>query len=214
VKLYIGIPSRGGVCAEFVSSLLKTHLAFNLAGFAVEVDMHLNTGIAGARNAITNRFMKSGFDKLLFLDTDMVWGIEDIFKIVKSEHEVCAMDYRKKTEETVYTGAYTGREKDGWAEALWVGTGLMCIARSTFEKMIPQYPETRYVSDDGIITFALFADMVIEAQFCTDDTTFCKRWTKIGGGIAVLKDAETSHIGNKSYNGNLKGHINDISKAS
>lgn len=211
MKVYIGIPSRGGVCGEFVSSLLKTHLAFHLAGFTVEVDMHMNSGTARARNEITARFMASGFDRLLFLDTDMVWNIQDIFKLINSQHNVCAIDYRKKTDETVYTGSLTGRTKGGWAEAYFVGAGLLCISRNAIDKMIEKFPDTKYTSDTGQTVFALFADMIIDGRFCSEDTTFCKRWIECGGDVSVLIDAETSHIGNKSFNGNLKGQINDIS---
>lgn len=145
---------------------------------------------------------------MLFLDTDMVWDVKDIFKLVHSDHDICAIDYRKKCDDEMYTGSYTGREREGWAEAYFVGAGLLCITRAAIEKMIVNYPETQYLSDDGVITFALFAEMIIDGRFYTEDTTFCKRWRDCGGDIIVLKDAATSHVGNKNY----KGNLNDFSK--
>ena len=200
MKVYIGIPFYGGACAEFVSSLLKTHAAFHLAGFTVEVDMHTNCSILPkARNEILARFLASGFDKLLFLDTDMVWSIEDVFKLIKSEHEFCGLDYRKKSEELEMVSHLTGRERDGWQQAFYVGAGVLCLDRSVVEKMTQHHAGTRYVSENGEIVFALFDFLLKDGRYYGEDATFCHRWLEIGGDISILKGAKTKHIGHKNY---------------
>lgn len=205
MKIYLGIPFYGGACAEFVSSLVKTHTELKGAGHEVCLDLHCNCSVLPkARNEIVARFRASNFDKLLFLDTDMAWNVKDIFKLIDSEHDLCAIDYRKKDESGGYVGSLTGREKDGWAEATAIGAGLMCLTKRAIALMVANYPETKYNNEHGGEIFALFDFGVHDGKYWGEDCTFCRRWAMIDGDIAVLKDAATTHTGNKSYAGNRR----------
>lgn len=201
MRVYIGIPYYGGAGAGFVSSLLKLRVAFQVAGFEVECDIHDGCSILPkARNEIVSRFMKSGYDKLLFLDNDMVFDVIDVFKLLGSDHDICALDYRKKTDATVeYTSALTGLERDGWAQAYHIGMGCAVISREAIEAMQQKHPECRYVSDDGDVIFSLFDFLNKDGRYQGEDVTFCRRAIDSGFDIAVLKNANTGHIGQKEY---------------
>jgi hypothetical protein len=156
-----------------------------------------------ARNEIVMRFMSSGFDKLLFLDTDMVFNVVDVFKLINSKHEICALDYRKKSDDKIeYTSELTGREKDGWLQAYSVGAGCMVICRSVIEKMQQYNTGLRYTTDDGNVAFSLFDFLNHQGRYYGEDTTFCRRAIETGFDISVLRDSETGHIGNKEFRGN------------
>ena len=166
--------------------------------------MHTNCSILPkARNEIVMRFMASGYDKLLFLDNDLAFNAVDVFKLIKAEHDICAIDYRKKHDKRIeFAGDLTGRERDGWLQAASVGAGLLCISRGAIAKMQQDNPETRYVTDDGDIAFSLFDFLNYEGRYWGEDNTFCRRAVASGFDISVLKDAETQHIGIKAYGGN------------
>jgi hypothetical protein len=174
-----------------------------LAGHTVEVDMHTNCSVLPkARNEIVMRFLKSGFDKLLFLDTDMVWDAKDIFSLLEAEHDFCSIDYRKKTDAKTFQSTLTGREKDGWLQATGVGFGLTCLTKSMVKEMTEKHPDLRYVNEHNEICFSLFDFLLHGGRYWGEDYTFCRRWVECGGEIAVLADAETGHIGTKNFKGN------------
>jgi len=203
MRIYIGIPIHGGAGGEFIGSLLKTHAALHMAGHDVEVDLHTGCSVLPkARNEIVRRFVDSGFDKLVFIDSDMEWEVESFFKLIDSDHWLCGIDYRKKKDEVSFTGTLTGEEKEGWLRAFSVGTGLMCISQEVTRDMMQAYPELRYVNEDGKVCFSLFDFCLHKGEYWGEDTTFCRRWVETGGEVAILSDACTSHIGMKRYTGN------------
>jgi hypothetical protein len=200
LRLYIGVPFYGGADAEFVSSLIKLRLALHIADYDVECNMHTGCSILPkARNEIVMQFMSSGFDKLLFLDNDIVFNAVDVFKLINSTHDICALNYRKKNDKIEYTGTLTGNEKEGWLQAVSVGAGCMLISRKAIETMQQDNPDTRYVTDNGEIAFSLFDFLNYDGKYWGEDTTFCRRAIESGFDISVLKDAKTGHIGRKLY---------------
>ena len=145
------------------------------------------------------QFMSSGYDKLLFLDNDMVFNVVDVFKLIGSVHDICALDYRKKSESIEYTADLTGRERGEWAQATAVGGGCLLISRQAIEKIQQDNPDTRYVNDEGEIVFSLFDFLNYEGRYWGEDKTFCRRAIESGFDLSVLKDAETKHIGKKLF---------------
>lgn len=204
MRLYLGIPFYGGADAAFVSSLVKLRLALHMAGHEVECEMHTNcSNLPRVRNEIVARFMAGNYDRLLFLDNDMVFDAVDVFKLLESPHDICALDYRKKDDEIKFTGELTGNERDGWLQAYSVGAGCFLLSRKAIEIMQQKYPETRYVTAEGMLSFSLFDHLNYDGRYWGEDTTFCRRAIEAGLDISILKNATTEHIGTKKYKGNL-----------
>jgi hypothetical protein len=203
MNIYIGIPLFAQADAEFISSLSKTKEVFKALGHEVEIDFHTGCAvISKARNEIVARFISSGFDKLLFIDADMVWNAVDAAKLIDSKHDFCGIAYRQKSEETKYNAVLNDTEQEGWLGAERIGTGFMCLTRRCLIDMAMEYPETRYLND-GHAYYALFDFELREGQYWGEDYTFCRRWKETGGSIWVMP-AEIGHIGKFVYLGNIK----------
>lgn len=205
MKVYIGIPMYGGADAQFVSSLLKTRVVLDRLGYEVEVDINNGCSVlTKARNDIVKRFIDSGFDVLFFLDSDMVWDVIDMVKLLRSGRDFSACIYRSKSEDINYH-CVTDDSSGEWIKAERVGTGFMCLSRECLLKMVEAYPETKYL--DGQEKHALFDFQIHDGQYWGEDYTFCRRWREIGGEIDVLTDATLYHIGTKTYEGNYSAHM-------
>lgn len=134
----------------------------------------------------------------------MEFSAKDVLKLIDSEHEFCGLDYKQKGNDS-FTASLTGKEREGWLQASGIGFGVACLSRNMLLEMMQQYPELRYMGEDGVY-FALFDFLLHDGQYWGEDYTFCRRYIEIGGDISVLKDAETGHIGSATYRGNHEIH--------
>lgn len=186
----------GGAEPEFQSSLSKTKAVFQAAGHTVEIDIHSGCSIiTKARNEIVKRFLDSGFDKLLFIDSDMVWDAIDAFQVVSSSHDVCAIPYCVKND-TYKMNCIENGEKDGiFLGANAVGTGFLCLSRQALLKMWHLSPK---YFEQGEEYRTIFDFEVREERYYGEDYNFCRRWIVHGGKI-WLYPARIGHIGKKIY---------------
>ena len=89
------------------------------------------------------------------------------------------------------------------------------IRRAVFERMSAHYPEIKYrrshaSADAGVDpdTFYAFFDCRIDPEsghYLSEDFTFCRRWTDMGGEIWVDLHSRLTHIGRLAFDGNLAG---------
>jgi hypothetical protein len=102
---------------------------------------------------------------------------------------------------------------NGFAKVRYLGTGFMMIKRQALERMTTHYPQLKFRaahtnSHVGIASenrYALF-DCVIEPEtgfYLSEDYTFCKRWTDIGGEIWADLDSKLTHVGPYAFHGDL-----------
>lgn len=202
-KVYIGIPINGGAGAEFISALLKTRVVFDRLGWEVEVDFNNGCSIlTKARNDIVHRFLHSGFDVLLFIDSDMVWSPVDAAKLIQAQLDFAAIPYRTKQETIRYNCEENGKKQGDFVGADAVGTGFMALSRRCLAEMVNNYPQTQYF-DENELKHALFDFEIYGGRYWGEDYTFCRRWKDIGGDIWLLP-AEIGHVGTKNYKGSIR----------
>jgi hypothetical protein len=87
-----------------------------------------------------------------------------------------------------------------------VGTGCIVIARRVLEHMIEQYPDNWYYDyATGEKVYQLFETHIDERHnFWSEDYTFCKKWTKLGGEIWIDPHIELDHVGPNVWTGSLQ----------
>jgi len=104
---------------------------------------------------------------------------------------------------------------NGLIEVLDAGTGFMLIKRGVLERLIKEYPETRYIRDmtslnpDGSIDrttdtqYAIFDGSIdeVSGRYLSEDYTFCRRWQKIGGKIWTDPEVVLNHVGIHIFRG-------------
>jgi len=103
--------------------------------------------------------------------------------------------------------------REGFVKSRYAGTGFLMIRRSALVSMIERYPELRYTHEHkegdrlegSPWRSALFNCMVDPATgyFLSEDFSFCRRWTDMGGEIWVDCRSRLDHVGVMVYKGNL-----------
>jgi len=107
--------------------------------------------------------------------------------------------------------------RNGFVKSRYAGTGFLMIRRSVLEAMIERYPELRYTHEngpgDGLAgspwRSALFNCMIDKATgfYLSEDFSFCRRWTDMGGEIWVDYTSRLNHVGLMVYRGNMAASV-------
>lgn len=205
MKIAIGIPTDNNMKSEFVSSYVKMLFeAFRHFGGDVTFEQFFQQGVRTDknRNLIVDRFLKNGFDGLLFLDSDMVYPSDMLIKYIESGKELIGGIYYKRTAphypvvykfsnnlETpfdVIDPLYYGRNQIVAVDGL--GTGGMFIKRSVFEKIKSAGRDPWFKYGDNYHLPYKTADQT------THDLVFCRKARECGVEIFLHTGVRMGHI--------------------
>jgi hypothetical protein len=99
-----------------------------------------------------------------------------------------------------------------FARVSYAGTGFLLVKREMLLAMIERYPELRYEHehrpddplDGSPWRSALFNCFIDESRtYLSEDFSFCRRWTDMGGEIWVDLKSRLTHVGNVSFQGDV-----------
>ena len=239
-------PAYGGsVTINFTRSLLKLNNAVWQSGLRASfIIAHGEALVTRARNESLVTFLENpAYTHLLWVDADIGFEPEDVFRLLlsdldvvagvypmkrfdwpvdipagmtqmsRTDFETLALTYPVNSEEN--DGLPKVPDKDGFLEVTEAPTGLMCIKRQVFARMMAQYPQLRYVPDGNwaperaALCYRFFDVMVDEqtGRYLSEDYAFCRRWRDIGGKVHVCTQAKLSHTGNYQFNGNFNAAL-------
>ena len=178
-KIFVGTPCYGGmISADYFKSCLQ------LVSLAATRKIELQFATIGneslitrARNTLVQLFMDGDYTHLLFIDADIAFNPESVFKMLDIDKDITTGVYPRKTidwikvknkiknnpnisEDELMASSlqYNLNVKDpnkielknGFIEVLDGATGFMLIKRSVFEKMAKEYPNLQFKPDQHI----------------------------------------------------------------
>lgn len=105
--------------------------------------------------------------------------------------------------------------RGGFAKVRNAGSGFLMIRRSALERMCANYPNLRYKRDHSMEAatasnnrFALFDCMIDEnGTYLSEDFSFCKRWSDMGGEIWADLESRLNHVGPLVFRGDLSSQF-------
>ena len=174
VKLYLATPCFGCQMAiTFLASVLALQAACAMKGYEIVVDFIGNESLVErARNILVARFMQSDATHLLFIDADIGFKPETVFRLVESGKDVVTAVYPKKAldwnqvkaklaageKEPVYQMGLDFNiniaherqsvDSNGFVQVLDSATGFMLIKRAVLERMNEHYRKELYCVND------------------------------------------------------------------
>lgn len=212
-KIFFGLPMYGGMCSQnmFQGFCDYINIAARLGMVWYTGQLTNESLIPRARNAIVAEFLSTDATHLMFIDSDIGFKPESIFKLLLDNLDVVGGLYPKKTLPVSYA---VNKKPDGknfgdFIEVDNVGTGFMLIKRQVIEKMIKNHPELKVnVSSDFYCKrekymYALFDTLIDEnGDYLSEDYTFCYRWRKMGGSVYADASIQLTHSGHYIFQGN------------
>lgn len=237
-SVLIATPMYGGMChGSYAKSLFNTMKYLLDNGYDVQFrDMYNNSIVTEARDIFTHIFLNSDYDYLFFIDADQSFKPEDVLKMIEEDRDIIGGVVPKKkinwssvSEASShgipadmlfkFSGEFNisllpnAEQPEDFSksfEVSHVGTGMMIIKRSTFEKL-KEKVRTYIYTGSGILGIN-YGDRVYEfwntniseeGIWMGEDVNFCYMWRKLGGKVYAAPYAKTTHIGSYEFSGTL-----------
>lgn len=168
VSLYVGTPCYGCVMSNaFMLSLLQLQQQCTARGIECFIDFIGNESLVQrARNVLSARFLKSTSTHLLFIDADIGFRPETVFRLLEADKDIATACYPKKSYDwpTVQAKLADADAKEppsmmgldfninlvgntatvhgGFVKVLDSATGFMLIKRGVLERMADKFRDT------------------------------------------------------------------------
>jgi hypothetical protein len=168
ISILVCTPVHNECSIHYTQALLEFQVACMQKNILVSFLLLKSSLVTQGRNLCVANFLNEKYSHLLFIDADIDFESNTIFKMLELDREVIAVPYPMKTlnwdriykfkgdikdsKELSYTGftypiKVHDREnikvKDDVMEVTHAPTGCMLIKRQVFDKMIEKYPELR-----------------------------------------------------------------------
>lgn len=188
------------------------------------------------QNIVADFLTNESATHLIFIDADIGFEPEQVFRLMDFGRDVTAAIYPIKSIDWQKVGASAEAKRaplesaalsymidfvdsehievnNGFARVSYAGTGFLMIRRHVLISMIERYPELRYGHDhkpkDKLSgskwRCALFNCMIDEESgtYLSEDFSFCKRWSAMGGEIWADLQSRLTHVGTMSFRGDV-----------
>jgi choline kinase len=183
--------------------------------------------VSRARNAAVAHFLEDEENThLLFIDSDIIFEPEDVYRLIQADKDVIAgmypkkyivWDRLKKNPDAERVDFPIGGEikvtDDDYVESNYLPTGFLMVKREAILKLIAEHPELKYRNDidgygfDNDNFYNLFNAGVRNGIYESEDWGFCSLWKESGGQVLIHPDINLKHVGWHEYSGNLINYI-------
>jgi hypothetical protein len=190
--------ARADLVALFLDDPAATHLLFVDADIGFEPDQVMRLIACGA---------------------DMAGGAYPIKRVNWDKARKVIESHRPNTRSAVldYVLEVEDPERiavvDGFARVRYAGTGFLMIRRHVLERMCRHYASLRFRREHSMADslaaspnrFALFECMIEPTTgiYLSEDFSFCKRWTDMGGEIWADLQSRLDHVGPATFHGDV-----------
>jgi hypothetical protein len=199
MKIMISTPAYGGLLTvNYVTSLLNS-LTW-AASSGVEVHTHFQDKeslIPRARDRAAHHFLGGDCDKLLTIDADIEWSVEDFHRIIFSPYDIVGGVYSLKG---FPTRANFNKNPDG--SFRHIPTGFLCVTRRVFNRIrelgIPSY-KAKNATGQTILYDQYYPSGVKDGEFMSEDWGLCELARGAGFLLHLDERIKLGHVGSHVY---------------
>jgi len=214
-SVFLATPTYSGqLSVEYVGSLLANLADLTVRG--IVPDIAFKPGlcyVALARNELVSDFLASGADDLVFLDDDVGFPADGIWKLLRHDLDIVAGVYPTKRDDTYFPLRYLpdgGFLTDGLIEVEGLPTGFMRVRRRVIERMIEKMPERKFTDPVSKVShYDLFACERVDGVWWGEDYRFCQLARQLGFKLWADPDIDFRHVGRNVWRGNLLKHLTE-----
>ena len=234
-SVYVGMPCYGAIQRETVVSLLRLFDQFKGTGVKAQFHTIQSPLVTHARNMVTCGFLYSHYDYLLFIDADVQFEPEAVYRMLITKKDVVCTPYRLKTVEDPTKSKYSVTLKDpkvlpgDLIEIEQGPAGLMLIHRPVFETLMKKHPELKVefpesnrkpmneeilggpTQEDPVKNFMYnFWDTTFSletGEWKGEDLSFCDLVKRNGFKIYANVVSTTGHYGTYGWKGKFNDHL-------
>lgn len=233
-NIMIATPMYGGQCSahftyyslKFVEMAVRKGVQFQFQFLFTE------SLITRGRNTLAHTFMSSECSHLMFIDADIGFNPEDIFKLVGHDKPLVCGGYPVKMIDwgSIHKAAVNGvpatglkdyaspyvynrvpgsKDVNGLIEVVDAGTGFMMVRREVFDilgSIVPEYTSNVF-GGEGQLHKEFFATSIHNGFLLSEDYHFCRLWRGTGGKVYVDPGIKLQHVGTNVFESSINHQI-------
>lgn len=209
-------PVRDRPAMSYTSSLLKLTRQFTAMNIRHDVQFVVgNSCLPMARNMLVAGFLASDYDDAIFIDDDVGFTPESVWRLAQSAHRVIGGAIHKRTHRPDSDPMAWGLcFMDGAVEANavevdYAATAFLKVSREAFGIYAERYDTKRpapFHMDEAIAKhYHRFFEFGPNDE--GEDVTFCHKWREAGGRVWIDPAAELTHEGVTWFRGDVRAAI-------
>lgn len=215
-KVMIGTPTYDGkIDVWYGHSLLSTSkIAWENNIDLYPIWVSYDALIQRARNDLIAMSLELDCDDLIFIDADIEWRPEWIFRLLDHPVDVVGGTYRKKGDLEQYVckllNIHTPKHPiTGLIEVDGLGTGFLRFSRRAIEAL---WNNTEPYEEKGQnkIRRLIFNVSIKDGDLVSEDIYTCMKLKELGFPIWLDPTITCNHIGMKKYSGNFESWFDQI----
>jgi hypothetical protein len=224
VKLLVATPMYGGQCHDaFMCSMLDLREQASAFGLPLSVVTIRNESLVQrARNTCVAHFLASDATHLLFIDSDIGFPWQAVFRLLAHRKDVVGGTYAKKKmgdpDFAFVPLPQAGVTRNWLVEVHSLPTGFLLISRDAINRLVGAHADKRYGihAGDGPAgayrdhLYALFDCELEGPNYWSEDYTFCQRWRRLGGQVWLDPHILLEHHGTACFSGNPRTAFGDL----
>lgn len=147
--------------------------------------------IAWAHNDLFAQFIASKSERLIIIDTDILFRPSDAIRLLDAEEDYVGANYARKKHGAGWasTPKAAGRQRGHLVEAEIMATGFLALSRSAVERLTAEtkHPFTTGIGADG--------------RWHGSDEALCRRWQALGEVAWIDTSIRVGHVGTHIFEG-------------
>lgn len=208
LSVFIAMPVKGDIPPETVIALIDTLDALRAKGIPHRYEMFIGGTICGARSMATAKFLTTDCNRLLFIDSDMVWTPDDVIRLLAmstvmaivmapypSRHEPVQFFIKCQDSNRLAVNEHGCAEIDG------TGLGFAIIHRDVLSRLTEHAPIIQYMTQPEMPH--VFQFTVSDGQFRGEDVKFCTDAKELGYQCWLDPTIVLGHMGKKKFSARL-----------
>src|SRR5215475_13231134 len=207
MKPFIAIPAYQTSVPWLIAHQVYRELIHNptAAGMQIRI-LEGNPYVGYARDRLAADFLETDCTDLLFIDSDIIFTLEHVNRILSHDVPIVGgVYYKKMVKPEVVCEALPERrlEGNGLLSVKYIGTGFLRINREVFERMIEQYTEEigykAEYTDRQEWDFFKTGVYRPTNRWLSEDWYFCQRALDLGYKIFLDTKCRVQHMGVAIY---------------
>ena len=226
-KIYISMACYDSVKINTMLSVAKLVKELTKANLEWQIETYKSPYVSNARNALTALFMRSEYDYLLFIDSDVEFKPEAVIRMLVTKKDIILTPYRVKIPHNPnlvkYTISFENDEKvgilpEGLVEINEGPAGLMLIHKRVFKFLMDSctrlkinHPHNKS-SDPYLYNFWDTTFDLDRGLWRGEDISFCRLARDYGFKIYANIKSTTTHHGSYGWTGRFEDTLTQEKK--
>jgi hypothetical protein len=216
IGVMIAIPVNRDMPWQTARSLIETVSALEIRKIKYSVQFVTNGSIIQkVRSILTHSFLKSGMDRIFWIDSDMSWSPEAFMRLLglSTVMDVVGATYPAKRDPNIEfmmsledTG-HVEANQYGCVPVKGMGLGFTVVNRRIIKTLADQAQKVR---EDGEDVAMIFRCGVEGGVFVGEDIAFFGDCRKLGATVFCDPSIKLGHVGGKVYEGSLSEAMRKI----